>query len=317
MTLIDTLLLTGCGGDIAISIARFVRADGLAQRVIGADVRADHPGHPYFDAVHVLPAAQAPDYGTALRALIAREGPDLVVPLSEAELSRLLADNAVGGGSGLFLAASARALRTGLDKLETFRMLSRAGIPTPDTGIVGDVDPPFDRFIIKPRHGQGSKNIVVAEPWSREQLLATRKGDLWQDVLPDAEEEYTCGVIRFPGMGVRTIALRRKLGGGLTVSATVVENGAIDEMLGALAEALALEGAINVQLRMRDGKPFVFEINARFSSTVGFRHRIGFRDFVWSMEHALGRTPSPYEPAIAGTRLFRVSEEVILPPLPG
>lgn len=316
MARIDTLLLTGCGGDIAISIARFVRADGLARRIVGADVRADHPGHAYFDAVHVLPTAAAPDYGAALGALIAREGPELVAPLSEAELSRLLADNMVGSGSGLFLAANAQALRAGLDKMETFRLLSRAGIPTPDTGIVGEAEPEFESFIIKPRRGQGSKNIVLAEPWSRAHLLATRTGDIWQEFLPDAEEEYTCGVIRFPGMGVRTIALRRKLGGGLTVSATVVEDGTIDGVLGTIAETLALEGAINVQLRMHQGKPFVFEINPRFSSTVGFRHRIGFRDFVWSMEHALGRPPSPYAPAAAGMRFFRVSEEVVLPPLP-
>lgn len=315
MPLVDSLLLTGCGGDIAISIARFARADGLARRIVGADVRTDHPGQAYFDAVHVLPPARAPDYGEALQALIAREEPRLVVPLSEAELSRLLTDGALAGGATRFLAANARALQAGLDKLETFRVLSEAGIHTPRTGLVGETEPDFGSFIIKPRRGQGSKNIVLAEPWSRAHLLATRQGDLWQELLPDAEEEYTCGVIRLPGLGVRTIALRRKLGGGLTVAATVVENELIDRMLEVLAEALALEGAINVQLRMHHGRPYVFEINARFSSTVGFRHRIGFRDFLWSLEHALGREPSPYRPAAAGTRLYRVSEEVILPPL--
>ena len=48
-SIVQSLFLTGCGGDIAISIARLVREDGLASRLIGADVQKDHAGHAFFD----------------------------------------------------------------------------------------------------------------------------------------------------------------------------------------------------------------------------------------------------------------------------
>jgi len=74
---------------------------------------------------------------------------------------------------------------------------------------------------------------------------------------------------------------------------------------------LELIGAINVQLRMKDNEPYIFEINPRFSSTVGFRHRMGFQDFLWSIEHALGLQISDYTPPPIGTKIYRVGQEII------
>ena len=43
-------------------------------------------------------------------------------------------------------------------------------------------------------------------------------------------------------------------------------------------------GSINLQLRMVEGVPMLFEINPRFSSTVEFRDEFGFKDLIWSLE---------------------------------
>ena len=49
---------------------------------------------------------------------------------------------------------------------------------------------------------------------------------------------------------------------------------------------------MNVQLRLTDRGPRVFEINPRFSSTVLMRHRMGFTDVLWAIEEAEGKTVS-------------------------
>ena len=82
-----------------------------------------------------------------------------------------------------------------------------------------------------------------------------------------------------------------------------------------VADALDLEGAINIQLRIDNGEPVIFEINPRFSSTVGFRHRLGFTDGIWAIEARLGLEIADYTPPAAGTRIERVAQEVIRPPL--
>lgn len=47
---------------------------------------------------------------------------------------------------------------------------------------------------------------------------------------------------------------------------------------------------MNVQLRLTDHGPRVFEINPRFSSTVLMRHRLGFSDVLWAIDEAQGKT---------------------------
>lgn len=310
--LVDTLFITGCGGDIALSIARFVREDGLARRIIGADVRDDHPGFAFYDEVLRLPRADAPDYLDALEQITVEHGADIVVPMSEAELARLLAEGWVENGPLRMLTANRRAIEVGLDKMATFQCLDEAGIAVPRTGILGETEPQLPA-IVKMRRGQGSKGLALAESWNLAQLTETRAGDLWQEFLPDADAEYTCGLFRLPEAGVRSLVLRRKLVGGLTGSAVVVHDPAITATLARVAEALDLRGAVNVQLRMHRGKPHIFEINPRFSSTVGFRHRIGFRDFVWSLEDAVGRKVSAQETVAEGTALYRVGTEIVRP----
>ena len=45
---------------------------------------------------------------------------------------------------------------------------------------------------------------------------------------------------------------------------------------------------MNIQLRMKDGIPFIFEINPRFSSTVYIRSIIGFPDLEDWIRHKTG-----------------------------
>src|SRR3954469_1402179 len=46
----DTMLITGCAGDIALALARIAREAGAVRRLIGCDVHADHAGPAFFDA---------------------------------------------------------------------------------------------------------------------------------------------------------------------------------------------------------------------------------------------------------------------------
>jgi len=135
--------------------------------------------------------------------------------------------------------------------------------------------------------------------------------DIFQEWIVGDEEEYTCGLFRSVSGEIRTMILRRRLHEGRTVCGTVEENPAIEALLSALAKALNLRGSINVQLRLRDGVPYVFEINPRFSSTVRFRHQLGFSDLLWSVQDVAGHLLSDYVPPRAGLRFYKIYEDVI------
>ena len=58
-------------------------------------------------------------------------------------------------------------------------------------------------------------------------------------------------------------------------------------------------------------KPVVFEINPRFSSTVLFRHLLGFEDLKWSIEELLGDEISNFNKPKNGIEFFKGYNEYI------
>ena len=133
-----------------------------------------------------------------------------------------------------------------------------------------------------------------------------------QEEVGDAGQEYTCGVFRALGQ-TRVIAFRRHLAGGITHRGQVVEHAEIIKVCERIAEAADLIGALNVQLRLQHDRPSVFEINPRFSSTVLFRHMLGFTDVLWWLDALDGVPPAPY-PTPVGTHIYRTGLEVTIAP---
>jgi carbamoyl-phosphate synthase large subunit len=300
------VLVTGCEGDIAVSIANVLRSSAAVEAIIGADCRADAAAVTVYDEVDLLPRAADASYGEAFGELVRRHRPDLIIPMSEAELQFLLDAGSLASFDGApVLAANAKAIAVGLDKLKTARHLAANGIATPWSGIVGQDKPRDFPCIVKPRRGQGSKSVTIVQLDDYPAVERTRAGDLFQQLLPNGDEEHTCGVYGAASGEVRTIAFRRKLRGGLTGSAEVVANPAIDALLRGIAEAVELKGSINVQLRMNEGEPVPFEINPRFSSTVEFRHRAGFTDLIWALLESRGLPLDDYSPPEPGLRFER------------
>ena len=185
----------------------------------------------------------------------------------------------------------------------------------PETGIVGEDEPGDFDLIVKPRCGQGSKGLQTVERKDFDMLRNARSGDLWQRWLKDACEEYTCGIARFGSIPTRSLSFRRTLQGGLTGKGEVVHDPKLARVCDDVAKALDLDGAINVQLRIDAGEPTIFEVNPRLSSTVGFRHRLGFCDGVWAIADRLGLAVDTYVPPVAGVRIERVGLEVVRPPV--
>lgn len=311
------ILLTGAGGDIGIALARVLHEALPTVEIHGADCNEAAAGAAFVSRFHALPRADTDDYIARVEALVRREGIKLVIPLAEAELARLLLDGFLGGtiAGANVISANPAAIATGLDKLETARTLAAAGIAVPECGLVGIDEPGDFDCIVKPRRGQGSKGLLRVPRADFARLSAHRTGDLWQRWLKDEAQEFTCGIVRFANLPTRSLSFRRVLQGGLTGRGEVVHDPRLTALCEKVAEALDLEGAINIQLRMDAGEPMIFEINPRFSSTVGFRHRLGFRDGLWAIRARAGLPPERYVPPPAGTRIERVAQEVIRPPI--
>ena len=201
--------------------------------------------------------------------------------------------------------ADSNTIDIALDKYTTANFLKDNQLDSPWTLDAEHNVPKELPCMFKPRSGQGSKGIEIVPDLGRARELQGTRGYIFQELLIPDDQEYTCGVFRGENLATRVILFNRTLDGGLTGKGTVVENVEIETYIRNIAEALDLKGAINMQLRLTSKGPVLFEINPRLSSTVVFRHKLGFNDLIWALDELAGEVPSTYIPPKAGTEFYR------------
>lgn len=284
------VLITAIGGDTSQGVATILRESRPNLRLIGIDVHERHAGRLFVDAFETVPSGGDPEYRKALQTVIKKHKIDIAIPMSEPELEALypFTDTI---SDVTFVTAGARVVAAGLDKLATAIELEKLGLPIPWTISSGIDGPLAYPCILKARHGSGSRAVFRIETAEDVDYLLKRHGNsVFQELLEPEDREITCAVYRRNDGEVCTLQMLRRLAGGFTGWARSIVNKEISEMCSRIAVGLDLRGSMNVQLRLTNNGPRVFEINPRFSSTVLMRHRIGFSDVLWALDEAEGNT---------------------------
>lgn len=305
------ILVTGCGGDIGQSICKILRKHSLVQKIIGCDIHQNHPGKFLVDEFYLIPFCTLDSYLPELQKLIEDKSIDIIVPASEPELRFFLKKRII---KRIFnrplIMANHKALEVGFDKLKTALFLMDAALPFPETTLIGEVNNMGYPAVLKSRDGSGSKQVVILNDIEDFQYYKSKHPKfILQEYLGNEKVEYTCGLFRSKIGNCRNVIFNRTLAGGFSNFGIVEQNKDISQLLNNIGDNLELEGSINVQLRLTQKGPIVFEINPRFSSTVLFRDLLGFKDLIWSIEDNLGMAISSYHPIEKGRKFYKGYQE--------
>ena len=283
------IFLTGIGGDIAQSIAEILVKEIEDLEIWGADQR------PEFARLHFLKGFFQSPKGTDLEYLdwvcsvISKNDFDYFLPIPENEIQILSLDSSE---KTRLILSKTKIVWSGIDvvrkftsKFDTYTFLVGLGLKPPkshrEIPIKGELSFPL---IVKPDFGRGSKGLFFCKNYSEITAAMTlTPNPIIQEYIPSSETEYTCGVYRNEDADIRVIIIKRILKDGATGLGEVVENLEIEKQCRLIAESIKLIGSINVQLRVDGDRIAIFEINPRFSSTVGLRHEMGFSDLIWSL----------------------------------
>lgn len=306
------ILVTGCGGDIGFGIGKILKQENIADLLIGCDVHTDHPASTIFDKCVIVARVDNLSYLKTLESVVKEYNIDIIIPTSEPELRFFTKNKMTSILNVPLIMANQKSMEIGFDKFKTAEFLKENNLPYPWTTYVKDGAPKELPCIIKDPTGCGSKNIHIIDENNLEFHSKAQADGIFQELLLPNDQEYTCGVYGTNSGEIRTIIFKRVLQGGFTGKGELIRNPQIDDVLIKLAKALKLKGAINVQLRLTDKGAIVFEINPRFSSTVVFRHKLGFKDLSWSIKEVLNESIEDYVPTRAPIKFYRVSEEVIV-----
>jgi carbamoyl-phosphate synthase large subunit len=265
---------------------RALRATG-GGAVIVTDVNPLSPTVYVADRSYSAPLSTAPDYLDAVLAICRSEHIGLVVPTIDDELAVFAGAAERFRAQGIRVAVSpVSAIETCNDKHLTWQRLSAKGLPVAPTYLPADIpsDAAFPLFI-KPRTGRGGVGAFpVRNRKDLEFFLAYVPDPVVQPFLHGYE--FTVDVLsNFEGKVIASVPRERVVirAGVVDRGRTVRDAGLID--LGRrAAEALGSIGPINVQCRVVDGTPMIFEINPRFSGGIPLTIAAG-ADFPRALVH--------------------------------
>ncbi|MEA2397191.1 MAG: carbamoyl-phosphate synthase large subunit, partial [Thermoleophilaceae bacterium] len=152
--------------------------------------------------------------------------------------------------------------------------------------------------------------VVVGD---QRELARVRGADgvVVQQYLGDPAGEFTAGCFVDREGAVRgTIAMRRTLTSGTTMSARIGQDPEVSEVSAAVCAALRPRGPCNVQLRLHDGVPTPFELNVRFSGTTPMRTHFGFDEVGAALRHLVLGQPAVDLPRVTAGLALRYWNEL-------
>jgi carbamoyl-phosphate synthase large subunit len=250
----------------------------------------------------------------------------LVVPTIDDELTPFALAVPAFAKIGTCVAVSAAETTTTCnDKYETCRVLRAKNIAAARSFLPNELPerPQFPLFI-KPRFGRGS---VAAYTIRDARELAFFLGYVADPVVQEYLDgpEYTIDMLcDFAGRPLSIVPRERVvIRAGVTDRGRTTKDPQLMGLARACAEALPFVGPVNIQCRVVDGRPVVFEINPRFSGGIPLTIHAG-ADFPHMLAQlALGRRVAPVIGQFAEdvwmtnyeTSVFLGSSDVKLDPL--
>jgi carbamoyl-phosphate synthase large subunit len=269
---------------------------GVSGRVVVTDVNPLSPAVHVADQAYRVPLAHDPDYLPELLKICRREDIRLAIPTIDDELELFGASRQAFADAGILAACSSKeSAALCNDKYATWKVLAAAGVPAARTYLPKQLParPVFPLFI-KPRVGRGAVGAYKVRN-KRDLDFFVRYVDrpVLQEYLDSPE--YTIDVMCDSRGRPLSIVPRERvvIRAGVIDRGRTVKSSALIELAEQVCAAIAFFGPINIQCRLRDGWPYVFEINPRFSGGIPLTIASGANFPKMLVTMAMGGTMAP------------------------
>lgn len=301
------VLVTGIGGVVGQGILRNIRSMGRNITIVGVNITRVSAGNYLCDKVIEVPYAYDPQYIPTIQRIVQEESIGLIIPSTDYESYYL------GASRELFscpvACSPAEITKFCLDKFLNWEAFSRHGIPFAKSILPSAYNLEFQKCIVKPREGRGSRNIYVNPPNPQ----SFDDSYLVQEYLEGPEITTTVYVNR-RGQVHGMITFERELELGNTAKCEVIfqHDRELKTLVDKMLQHYKFAGSFNIQSRVT-GKGIVpFEINCRISGTNSVRSQFGFNDVAYTVQELLLQEELETPRIVKGAAL-RVILDIIYP----
>jgi carbamoyl-phosphate synthase large subunit len=301
------IAVTATGGGVGQSILKALRETDYG--VIALDSDRLGAGLYMVSESYIIPPASSDEYIPFLLNFCYEKDIAILFPGMDCELLKLSNSRELFTDTKIVISKSGIIMLAD-DKLKTQQWLKQNGFPNipTTTQCIND----FTGFscnrnvFIKPmKGGARSKEARIIDITDHNQNLDNM---VIQELIEG--DEYTCGTVTLDGIYRGCIVMRRILRDGDTYKAFVERNPVIEKLCEDICTILKPEGAFNIQLRLRNGIPYVFEFNARCSGTTAARALAGFNEPLMIADHYLKNKDPEYD--IQEINILRYWNELVV-----
>lgn len=318
---IITIAVSGVGAPLGQSITRACKISKRNYRVLISDLfdeaSAVFPSLEFVKGVHFRSA----EYLDKLIDMLNQYNVNLYYPGSEGEMVFLAQNKAkLAERTNCKLPISnLESLSIGMDKYLLTMLLRENSLPFAKTILLSEEWDKLQRFVEETGFPLVVKSRRSGPPFvvkNLEQLRYHYNGydnAILQEYLGQENDvEITSGIFYTPEYGTHSIfTMERDLKYGLTWRGRYLQNPVIDALAEKVVTHLSSSGSINLQMKIHQGEPIIFEANMRCSSTTSFRAQCGWNEIDFAVDYFLfGRPPSPVETLDTSGIAVRYFDEV-------
>jgi len=282
------VLVTAAGSIVAQGIIKSLKLAGK-YTIVAADMSPLAAGLYRCDAGFIVPAVSSPDYIESIVKICNEKGVQAVYCGSDDELLALAGakKEIESRTEAKLLTGSSTALAIARDKWATYEFCRANDLPCAPSCLREDREGFAEEWgfplVVKPREGYGSLHFYVAnDRQEMDSAFAAIERAGWRPLVQKylAGDEFTTGITvdRHCRYAMSSISIKKTIKHGQTYKAFIDDYRDVRRSAEEVALKLGAAGPVNVQARMEEGSPIVFEINPRFSATCPMRAAAGVNE---------------------------------------
>ena len=285
------ILVHAIGSPLGQSILKSLKISNLDLNIFVSDIYEDAAGFHLVKSENriVLPPVKSENYDFFIKNYLFEKDIKIIFPVITAEHNYYQKNMNYFKSNNIEIVTMNNHIYDIINnKLKCIEYLEKENIAVPNTLLADNSETFYSKiqkfsppYFIKPVMGASSNDNFIIE--NEDKLLAVINSFpsnyfIVQEFLKNPAE-YTVGVYRSPRYNFEdTMVIKRELRFGLSYKGEVIENEQISKYALKICRSLNTIYSVNVQLRMRNNAPVLFEINPRLSSTTYVRAYFGFNE---------------------------------------
>jgi len=265
------VLITAASRRVALVRNFRLALQPLGGNVVTVDYDLNSPALFFAHKHYRVPLVNDPNYLGVLECIADKEKIGLVIPTIDQELLLWSKNKENFEKKGIFVSISpSETIRICNDKWETYQFFQQHGFPFPNSYLPTMLSYQMQYpLFIKPRDGRGSvHSYIIKNKRELDFFVEYVNNPLIQDYLNGREFTVDAFFSRAGQLIAYVPRYRLVIRAGVSDRGRTFYNDALEDWLKQIGQAMAFEGAINIQGKIQKDEIKFFEINPRFSGGI-------------------------------------------------